>query len=92
MPKIKSTPTLLTLADTLESALIHLGSLISNSGDDSIARAALEMIEKAWEWVQRSTDAGGEQRVSRWMLADLQLFSLLESLPVQDDHRATADV
>ena len=74
MPNIKSTPTLLTLADTLESALIHLSGLTAEAGDDAVAAAALGMIEKAWEWVRRSTDAGGEQRVRslfprRWVFA-----------------------
>jgi hypothetical protein len=64
MPSIKSTPTLLTISDVLESALIHMGSTCAGAGDDSIAQAALGMIEQAWAWVQRSTDVGGEQRVS----------------------------
>ncbi|WWD20183.1 hypothetical protein CI109_104659 [Kwoniella shandongensis] len=62
LPNARSTPTLLSVAETISSALpilSHHATLVSSW---SVLLAICDLVEVIWEWVQTTSDAGGEQR------------------------------
>ena len=60
----KSTPTLLDICDILGAVLPSLSSDTDITSSRQILAAVCDLVTASWDWVQATTDKGGEQRVS----------------------------
>nr|ODN95588.1 hypothetical protein L204_04129 [Cryptococcus depauperatus CBS 7855] len=61
LPNARSTPTLLSLCEVLSSSLISLGPEAHQYPTWTCLSALNQFVLKAWEWVQGTSDKGGEQ-------------------------------
>ncbi|KAK8849558.1 hypothetical protein IAR55_004893 [Kwoniella newhampshirensis] len=62
LPNARSTPTLLSVSEAISLALDSLSSSTKADSSRGLIQQACELIDVIWEWVQPTSDAGGEQR------------------------------
>ncbi|KAI9633067.1 uncharacterized protein MKK02DRAFT_40453 [Dioszegia hungarica] len=77
MPRIKSTPTLMTTFDAISSTLRCLLPGCTSSQASTLARGMASLIQAAYAWVGRSTDTGGEQRAILTQLLHMSIALLI---------------
>ncbi|WWC65965.1 uncharacterized protein I303_108587 [Kwoniella dejecticola CBS 10117] len=58
----KSTPTLLSLSESISNSLPVLAHQATTSSSRTLLRLLCELVEVVWGWVQKTIDSGREQR------------------------------
>ncbi|WWC92924.1 uncharacterized protein L201_007887 [Kwoniella dendrophila CBS 6074] len=62
LPNSKSTPTLLSLNEAISSSLPILSHHTTSYSSRNLSKSLCELVDTIWNWVQTTSDKGGEQR------------------------------